>query len=56
MVKRERRNAVSMHGMVNEFSGFVAGGGTGKNIRDRLMETGSDPYNSGLYDGFFCLL
>jgi len=45
MVKRERRNAVSMHGVVKEFSGFVAGGGTGRNMRDSINKTGSDPFN-----------
>lgn len=35
MVKRERRNADSMHSVVNKFSGFVAGGGMERNIRDK---------------------
>jgi len=40
MVKRERRSVVSMHGVVNEFSGFVAGGGTERKVRDSMRENG----------------
>ena len=49
MVKRERRNAVSMHGVVKEFSGFVASGGTERNIRDSIIISGSDPF---IFDPF----
>lgn len=46
MVKRERQNAAYMHGVVNEFSGFVVGSGTEKIIRDSLMEKGADHFIS----------
>lgn len=43
-MKRERRNADSMHDVLKEYGGFGASGGTEKNIRDRLKILGSDPF------------